>query len=183
MEKQAEMQTPTSKRKIILLIVPAIAVLAIGVSWCLLQPKSQGNEGVLAPDFSLLNLEGNSFRLSDFRGNVVVLDFMTTWCGGCRDEIPHLRDVWEKEEYKNRIVLVSIDIDSTESAENLRSFVQDFEYATWIWARDTANLAQAYEVVYVPKTIIIDTDGYIRFTHDTLTDASVLIGEIDELLR
>lgn len=183
MEKQADMQTRTIRRKILLLIVLAIVVSAIGVGWCLLQPKNQGNEGVLAPDFSLVDLEGNSFWLSDFRGNVVVLDFMTTWCGGCRDEMPHLGDVWEKEEFKNRIVLVSIDIDPTESAENLKSFVQDFEYATWIWARDTANLAQAYEVAYVPKTIIIDTDGYIRFTHGELTDASVLIGEIDELLR
>ena len=182
MEKQADTRTPTTRRTIVLLMIIAIGISAVGVGWCLLQPKSQGNEGVLAPDFSLTDVEGNSFRLSDFRGKVVVLDFMATWCGGCRAEIPHLGDIWEKEDYRDSLVLVSIDIDPGESVETLRSFAQDFQYATWIWARDTVNLAQAYEVVYIPKIVIIDMDGYVRFTHDGLTGASVLISEIDELL-
>ena len=182
MEKQPDTQTPISRRTIFLLMVLAIVISALGVGWYLLQPKSEGNKGALATDFSLVDMEGNSFRLSDFRGKVVVLDFMATWCGGCRAEIPHLGDIWEKEDYRDRIVLVSIDIDPGESPETLRSFAQEFEYATWIWARDTANLAQAYEVLYIPKTLIIDTDGYIRFSHDGLTVSSVLIREIDQLL-
>lgn len=182
MEKQADTQTSTRRRTIVLLVIIAIGISAIGVGWYLLQPKSQGNEGVLAPDFSLVDVEENGFRLIDFRGKVVVLDFMATLCLECRDEMPHLGDIWEKEDYRDRVVLVSIDIDPTESAETLRSFAQDFPYATWIWARDTANLAQAYKVVKVPKIVIIDTDGFIRFTHDGLTGASVLISEIDQLL-
>ena len=132
MEKQPDTQTPISRRTIFLLMVLAIVISALGVGWYLLQPKSEGNKGALATDFSLVDMEGNSFRLSDFRGKVVVLDFMATWCGGCRAEIPHLGDIWEKEDYRDRIVLVSIDIDPGESPETLRSFAQEFEYATWI---------------------------------------------------
>ncbi len=113
---------------------------------------------------------------------MVILDFMATWCGGCRAEIPHLGEIWQKEDYKNKIVIVSINVDPTESAETLKSFAQEFPYATWIWARDTANLAQVYEVVYIPKIVIIDTDGYIRFKHDDVTGASALMSEIDQLL-
>jgi len=94
--------------------------------------------------------------------------------------MPHFGTIWEK--YENKIVLMSIDIDPSESAETLRSFAQKFPYATWIWARDTANLAQAYQVMFIPKSVIIDQDGYIRFTHAGVTPASAFIIEIEELL-
>ena len=68
------------------------------------------------------------------------------------------------------------------SAETLRSFAQGFPYATWIWARDTANLGQVYQVAGIPKTVIIDQDGHIRFTHTVVTYASTFIEEIDQLL-
>ncbi|TEU06180.1 TlpA family protein disulfide reductase, partial [Candidatus Bathyarchaeota archaeon] len=156
-----------------------IIIVAIAGSWYLQQSRGTGT---LAPDFSLTDLNGDAFRLSDFKGKVVVIDFMATWCGPCRQQLPHLKVIWEKEDYSDKIVLMSIDIDPTESAETLRSFAQGFPYATWIWARDTANLGQAYQVAGIPKTVIIDRDGYIRFTHTGVTYASTFIEEIDQLL-
>ena len=111
---------------------------------------------------------------------MVVIDFMATWCGPCRMEMLHLNVVWE--EYGGKIVLMSIDIDPRESEEVLSAFAKEFPYATWIWARDTANLGRVYEVSAVPKMVIIDQDGYIRFTHTGVTDVSTLIQEIDQLL-
>jgi thiol-disulfide isomerase/thioredoxin len=189
------MEVLKQRRKAILklLIVFVVIVAAIAGSWYLLQLKSQGEASPevtpeagrepsrpLAPDFSLTDLGGNAFRLSDFRGKVVVIDFMATWCGPCRMQMPHLKVVWEK--YGGEIVLMSIDIDPRESEEVLGAFAKEFPYATWIWARDTANLGQVYEVSAIPKTVIIDQDGYIRFTHTGVTDASTLIQEIEQLL-
>jgi thiol-disulfide isomerase/thioredoxin len=85
--------------------------------------QTGGNEGlVLAPDFSLTDLKEDTFRLSDFRGKVVVLDFMATWCGPCRLQMPHFNVV--RERYDREIVLISIDVDPRESTEVLRSFAQ-----------------------------------------------------------
>lgn len=171
------------------LIIFGIIVAAIAGVGYLLQPKSpsrpiqedrQEHLGTPATDFSLTDLERTTFQLSDFRGKVLVIDFMATWCGPCRMQMPHYKIIWEK--YGNRIALMSIDIDPQESEEVLKAFAQRFPYATWIWARDTANLAQAYGVSAIPKTVIIDQDGYIRFTHTGVTDASTFIEEIDELL-
>lgn len=173
-------EVPIRRRTIyVSLIVLGIIIVAISGSWYLQQSRGTGT---LAPDFSLTDLNGDAFRLSDFKGKVVVIDFMATWCGPCRQQLPHLKVIWEKEDYSDKIVLMSIDIDPAESAETIRSFAQGFPYATWIWARDTANLRQAYQVAGIPKTVIIDQDGYIRFTHTGVTYASTFIEKIDQLL-
>lgn len=176
------------RKKIILALVLVVIVAAIVGSWYFLQLKSQGG-APLAPDFSLTDLDGNAFRLSDFRGKVVVIDFMAVWCGFCRLEMPHLGTIWEK--YENKIVLMSIDIDPyRETEEMLRDFAQEFPYATWIWAIDTASvyvqirrtMGQDVSLIELPETVIIDQDGYIRFAHIGLTPASTFIQEIDQLL-
>jgi thiol-disulfide isomerase/thioredoxin len=168
-----------------------IAIVAVGGGLYLFQGSGvengsespevgQEHPGVLATDFSLTSLDGNPFKLSDYRGSVVVIDFMATWCGPCRMEMPHYGTIWEK--YGETIVIMSIDIDPNESEQTLRNFSQDFLYATWIWARDTFNLGQPYQVTAIPTTVIIDQDGYIRFTHIGVTSAATFIQEIDQLL-
>ena len=166
------------KRKIIfglLILLGVVAVVVVGIFYLL-----QEHSPTLAPEFSLTDLNGNAFNLSDFKGKVVVIDFMATWCGPCRLEMPEFKVIWEK--YEDDIVMMSIDIDPTESVQTLRSYAQEFPYATWTWARDTANLGQAYHVTRIPKTVIIDQDGYIRFTHVGVTPSSTFIQEVDQLL-
>lgn len=178
-------ETSMRRRTLLLLLaVLAIIIVAGAGGWYLFQPKSEENNWILAEDFSLIDLDGNSFSLSDFRGKVVILDFMATWCGSCRQELSHLKDVWENETYKGKLVLVTIDVDLTESAETLRAFRQDFSYATWIWATDTdeEQVAQSYEVGTIPKIVIIDQKGHIRFTYTGETSALTLTQEINQLL-
>lgn len=166
----------------LLIILGIIIVATIGV-WYLMQQR--GPDGLapprtLATDFSLTDLEETTFQLSDFRGKVIVIDFMATWCVGCMQQMPHLEVIREK--YEDKIVLISIDVDPTESKESLSAFAQNFRYPNWIWARDTANLVQAYDVSSLPKMVIIDQDGYIRFTHIDVIPASTFIQVIDQLV-
>jgi thiol-disulfide isomerase/thioredoxin len=142
---------------------------------------SQVPMGTLAPDFSLIDLEGTPVQLSDFRGRLVVIDFMATWCSACRAAMPQYGAIWEQ--YANTLVVMSIDVDPFETEETLRSFANEFPYATWIWARDTANLGQTYHITAIPSTVIIDQEGYIRFTHIGVIDAATLSHEIEQLLR
>lgn len=134
----------------------------------------------LAPDFSIPDLGGTLFHLADVRGRVVVIDFMATWCGPCRVAMPHLGAIWEQ--YGDTIVVISIDIDPVESEETLQRYVNEFPYATWIWAKDTANLAQSYQISAIPTTVIIDPAGAIRFRHIGVVDATTLSREIAQLL-
>lgn len=135
-----------------------------------------------APDFQLIDLDGNAFKLSDFRGKIVILDFMATWCGPCKQQIPYLIEVWQK--YGNHVMIISISIDPVRDDEGvLREFADRFPNATWIWARDTANVSITYKVSAIPKIIVIDGSGNIKFEHLGVTHSSTLIQEIEKLLR
>ncbi|MCB0854614.1 MAG: TlpA family protein disulfide reductase, partial [Bacteroidetes bacterium] len=56
--------------------------------------------GAVAPEISLPNPEGDTLRLSDFRGKIVLIDFWASWCGPCRRENPHVKKLYEK--YKDQ---------------------------------------------------------------------------------
>ncbi len=115
------------------LIIIGIIVVAVVGGWYLLNPSGQGSQltesqitvftisdlstttspddehpGTLAPNFSLTDPNGTSSWLSDFRGKVVVIDFMATECGPCRLSMPELKTVWN--DYEGRIIMMSISI-------------------------------------------------------------------------
>ena len=134
-----------------------------------------------APGFTIKTLDGRSVKLADFRGKPVILDFMATWCGPCRIELKHLEEVWRT--HAEAIAILSIDVDPRESEEEIREFLEDHPGATWIWARDTANLSRLYEVTRIPTLVIIDREGCLRFRHVGVTGSSTLIQELSLLLR
>ena len=157
-------------------------VLAVLISACLLLSiigrfsiSVKGSSDV-APDFTLTDIDGNVFSLSDYRGKVVLLDFFGTWCPACIQEIPHLKSL--HEEFGEKLVIISI---SPEEEEVLRDFRDEYGIG-WTIAKDTANVFDAYGIYAIPTLVIIDQEGYIRYTHVGLTDESILRSEIENLL-
>lgn len=155
------------------IIVIAVAIAGLFI----LQPPLQRN---LAPDFTLQDLNGNSFSLSDFRGNVVVIDFMATRCGPCGLQIPIYKTVWDT--YKGEVIFISISVDPfSDTEETLQVYKEKFD-ASWIWSRDTDDVGIKYEITALPTTVIIDKNGYIKFRHAGVTDTETLIQNIEKLL-
>jgi len=140
---------------------------------------SQVVYGGLAIDFTLTDIDGNAFSLSDFRDKVVILDFFARYCTPCRTEMSHLKTV--QDEFGSRLVIVSISVWVDDTDENLRQFRDEYDI-TWIVARDTENLRQKYDVTKLPALFIIDQEGYIGYYHVGLTESSVLEEEVNELL-
>jgi thiol-disulfide isomerase/thioredoxin len=115
--------------------------------------------GQSAPSFTLTDINGETVSLSDFRGQLVYLDFWASWCGPCRRQIPHLKKM--KEAYANKpvaFVMISLDDDKDAwiKAVNDESLTGTMLHAEKAWSSD---VAQQYQIKGVPTFVLIDGEG------------------------
>lgn len=119
-------------------------------------------KGELAPDFVLKDLQGESVRLSDYRGRVVLLNFWATWCPPCRVEMPHMQRFFTDYAAKG-VVVLGVNLTTTEKhPENVPAFVDDRQLTFPIVLDEKGEVMQTYQVVGYPTTYLIDADGTIR---------------------
>ncbi|HVP80957.1 MAG TPA: TlpA disulfide reductase family protein [Thermodesulfobacteriota bacterium] len=112
-----------------------------------------------ASDFSLKSFDGQEITLSQLKGKVVLLDFWATWCGPCRESIPHLIQLYKNYREKG-FEVVGMNIDKGDG-EAVRRFVKsmDIPYPVVIAPED---LVRKYQVTGIPASFLIDKQGKIR---------------------
>jgi peroxiredoxin len=133
-----------------------------------------------APMFTLKDLNGNTVSLSDFKGKVIILDFWATWCPPCVKEIPHFVELYDQ--YNDReFVVVGISVDR-EGVGVVKSFVQKYKVDYPILMTD-GQVEKAYgNIVSIPTTFVIDSEGKIRSKYIGYRDKSVFEKDIKALL-
>jgi peroxiredoxin len=117
--------------------------------------------GKSAPDFSLPTVNGNSVKLSDQRGKVVVLDFWATWCGPCRASLPHLEQAAENEAWADRGLVVWA-VNCRQSMEDVSYFIQDSRFTFTALVDSDGKVNSEYGVSGIPMTVIVGRDGKVR---------------------
>jgi len=137
---------------------------------------SQTAGGTFAPDFALTDVYGNTFRLSDQRGKVVVLEFMRTTCPHCAREMSQLASV--HDQFGSDVTLISVGADPQGDTDEVLKAYAAKHNAQWVWARDTANVASQYQVSGVPTIAVIDPNGRTVQINVGETSASTLIQQI-----
>lgn len=115
-----------------------------------------------APDFTLKSNTGKNLKLSEFRGQVVMLNFWASWCGPCRQEMPLLDQIQKRYSPLGFTILgVNVEEDSSKAKTMLREVPVSFPILF-----DTTNKAsKLYNVSAMPSTVLIDRDGNLRYLH------------------
>ena len=135
-----------------------------------------------APDFALRSLEGQNLRLSEFRGEVVMINFWASWCGACRQAMPALNELDEK--YRRAgLVLLSINIDDeTPRAEQM---ALGLKIRFPVLRDEQKAVSRLYQADTMPLTVLVDREGTVRYSHVgyNLGDERKYISELRTLLN
>ena len=108
-------------------------------------------------DFSLQDTKGNTVSLSDYQGELMVLNFWATWCPPCVDEIPYFIEVYNQ--YNDRDVqFIGVSLDSDINALNQFVIENNMNYPILI---DDQNIADEWNIEFIPTTFIMDGNGNI----------------------
>ncbi len=120
------------------------------------------NVGDMAPDFEAAGLDGTAFKLSDYRGKVVLLDFWATWCGPCVAELPIVIEAYETHHSKG-FEIIGISLDDDRAA--LDNFLAGRPAMTWVQVFDglgwESRIGELYGVNAIPHTLLLDKEGKV----------------------
>jgi peroxiredoxin len=140
-------------------LIIAVAIAAINCT-------SAGDQlpvtGGVAPDFTLVNLDGGAVSLSDYRGSPVMLNFWASWCGPCRSEMPFIQGVFEEVKWK-AVNLVIIAVNLGESSMVARDFMEENGYTFPVLLDRTGEVGDTYNTRSIPTTFFIDESGIIKY--------------------
>lgn len=137
------------------------------------QPVQQAEEpsvatlGEVAPDFSLARLDGETVRLSDYRGRAVMVNFWATWCGYCMEEMPLMQETQAR--YPHELVILAVN--EGESQQVVVPFVQERGYTFVVLLDPSYALQRPYRVDGYPITYFIDASGIVRHRVDGAMDS------------
>ena len=145
-------------------------ILALGLLWIYLSMERNASssavvaapqQGFPAPDFELINLDGETVKLSDLRGQAVLVNLWATWCPPCRAEMQSIEKIYI--EYKDKgFVVLAVNMTYQDSPEKVSPFVSEQGLTFPILLDENGDMANAYQLRSLPSSYFIDREGVIN---------------------
>ena len=141
-------------------------------------------EKVLAPDFTVYDLEGNAVQLSDFSGKPIILNFWASWCGPCKMEMPDFHEKYLELGDEIYFLMVNMTDGSRETVDSASKFIAEQEYTFPVFYDTESDASAAYGGYSLPTTFFIDAEGYAiaqatgAINMDTLEKGIAMISHI-----
>jgi thiol-disulfide isomerase/thioredoxin len=127
-------------------------------------PIAQGpGVGTLAPEIDGADFDGIRFKLSDYRGKVVVVSFWASWCGPCRKMIPHERALVER--FGDKAVMLGVNIDDDRVAARKVIASHGIIWRNWSMPGWDNPVNQRWSINSIPRIYVIDANGVIRYAN------------------
>lgn len=115
-----------------------------------------------APNFTLKSNTGKNIKLSELRGQVVLLNFWASWCGPCRQEMPLLEKLQQRYSALGFTVL---GVNVEEDPSKAKSLLKDISVSFPILFDTQNTVSKQYQVSAMPSTVMIDRNGNMRYLH------------------
>jgi peroxiredoxin len=113
-----------------------------------------------APDFVLADIDGNQYRLSDYRGQVVIINFWATWCPPCRAEMPSMQRAWQQLE-KEGILMLGINVGEDE--DTIFPFTANYPVEFPLLMDQDSRVINQWPVRGLPTTFVVSPEGKITY--------------------
>ena len=159
-----------SNRRQWIVVAAVVVVLAalVGAGWLARGRFLPVEVGTSAPEVRATDLRGRPVKLSDLRGQVVLLNIWATWCGPCQQEMPSMERLYRQLRPEGlRIVAVSIDAGEGQpdadghAGGDVAGFARDYALSFDIWRDPSAKIGRDYRTTGVPESFLVDRGGRI----------------------
>ncbi len=139
------------KKLCILIGMVAISVVA-----------SAAPESGPAPNFKLSARDGSQISLAGLQGDVVMINFWATWCGPCRQEMPHLEALYQRY---NSLGFTLLGVNVEADPKGAEAWLAETPVSFPILLDSQNDVTKLYDVIAMPSTVLVDRTGNIRYVH------------------
>lgn len=146
------------------------------------QSQSTEQQKNTAPDFTVVDYNGKQTKLSDKKGNPVVVNFWASWCGPCKSEFPAFEDAYNKYGNDVEFMMINLTDGYQETISSAKSFIDEQNYTFPVYYDTTMSASNAYGVFSIPKTLFIDKNGNIVQNRTGTISQDTLEQNIESLL-
>lgn len=162
----------------------AFCLLTFSLSLFAQDESTLVKEGQKAPDFTYETAPGKSAKLSDLKGKVVWINFFATWCGPCRQELPHLqKEVYNKLKNNKNFELIILGREHT--WEEINKFKADNKYDMPFYPDNGRKVFSLYAKQNIPRNFIIDKEGKVAVSSAGFTEKEFaeIVEKVEKLLK
>ncbi|HQO14585.1 MAG TPA: TlpA disulfide reductase family protein [Smithellaceae bacterium] len=147
------------KKKIVFVLAGLFVIILVAVAFGQYKPGMFSmRQKIQAPDFSLKDISGKTFRLSSLRGNPILMFFGATWCAACRGEMPYYKNLYQKYGGQG---LKFVYIDVNESSQRVARFARENSFPYLVLVDEYGSVAENYNLIGVPTIFLLDKDRNI----------------------
>ena len=143
------------------------------------QSQSAQSSKIMAPDFTLKDIDGKTVKLSDFKGKIVILNFWAVWCKYCLIEMPDFNELNKQLAKENNAVILAVDVQ--ESEKTVKEYLTSNNIGLKVLMDTDGAVSQTYGVSGFPTTFFINKDGSLYTYISGKTDKETVLKILDKM--
>ena len=145
--------------------------------------ESASTDDPQAPNFTVLNQQGDEVSLDSMKGKPIILNFWTSWCTYCNQEMPDFEKAYEKYGEEINFMIINSTTDSKETMAKAEAYIENHGFDLPFYFDTTGQATKLYQITAFPTSFFIDAVGYVVAYQPGKLDWESLDGVCQALLR